>query len=71
MIYELVRHYKVSWWIVRGAVFLLWSFPLQRNYVYAPQEESEDDVEATSRDALSRPVPRSVNTHDSQDEASV
>ncbi len=63
--------YKVSWWIVRGAVFLLWSFPLQRNYVYAPQEESEDDVEATSRDALSRPVPRSVNTHDSQDEASV
>lgn len=60
--------YKVSWWIVRGAVFLLWSFPLQRNYVYAPQEETEDDVPASEP---ARSVPRSVSTHDSQDEASV
>lgn len=63
--------YKVSWWIVRGAVFLLWSFPLQRNYVYAPQEESDDETEATSRETAARSVPRSVSTHDSQDEASV
>jgi phosphatidylglycerophosphate synthase/putative flippase GtrA len=30
--------YRVAWWIARGAVFLLWNFPLQRIYVFPPDD---------------------------------
>lgn len=31
--------YRFAWWLVRGAVWLGWNFPLQRSYVFAPSRE--------------------------------
>ncbi len=31
--------YRLAWWLVRGAVWLGWNFPLQRSYVFAPSRE--------------------------------
>lgn len=39
-----VLDYRLAWTIVRGAVFLAWNYPLQRDYVFA---ESQDEIEAT------------------------
>jgi len=82
MLLQPMIDYKLSWWIVRGAVFLLWSFPLQRNYVYAPQEEGEGPAPASSSSAHPTAHPSSAGRssvasvssperYDSQDEASV
>jgi len=41
--------FRAAWWIVRGAVFLLWNLPLQRIYVFPPEAapaEGEDDAAA-------------------------
>ena len=38
--------YRLAWLLVRGAVFLAWNLPLQRDYVYAPQQERESDAGA-------------------------
>jgi phosphatidylglycerophosphate synthase/putative flippase GtrA len=29
--------YRVAWWLVRGAVYVTWNFPLHRSFVFAPQ----------------------------------
>lgn len=31
--------YRLAWWLVRGAVWLFWNFPLQRSYVFARPAE--------------------------------
>ena len=33
--------FGAGWWLVRGAVWLLWSYPLQRGYVFAPRAVRE------------------------------
>ncbi|MFT3914955.1 MAG: GtrA family protein [Anaeromyxobacteraceae bacterium] len=41
--------FRAAWWIVRGAVFLLWNLPLQRIYVFPPEAvpaEGEGDAAA-------------------------
>lgn len=41
--------FRAAWWIVRGAVFLLWNLPLQRIYVFPPEAvsaEGESDAAA-------------------------
>ncbi|MEZ0314034.1 MAG: GtrA family protein [Myxococcota bacterium] len=38
--------YRIAWVIVRGAVFALWNFPLQRDYVFSPRAtEGEVDYQ--------------------------
>ncbi|MEZ4440626.1 MAG: CDP-alcohol phosphatidyltransferase family protein [Polyangiaceae bacterium] len=61
--------YRVAWWVVRGAVFLLWSFPLQRNYVYKPLHEAPPEPERSRPRLEPRSQPRAAS-YDSQDEAS-
>lgn len=31
--------YQISWWLVRGAVFLLWNYPLHNSYVFDDELE--------------------------------
>ncbi len=33
--------YRLAWWLVRGAVFVAWNFPLQRDYVFSPPSSRE------------------------------
>lgn len=38
--------YRIAWLIVRGAVFALWNYPLQRDYVFSPKaEEPAEEAE--------------------------
>lgn len=30
--------YRLAWWLVRGAVWLFWNYPLQRSYVFAARQ---------------------------------
>jgi phosphatidylglycerophosphate synthase/putative flippase GtrA len=66
MLLQPMIDYKISWWIVRFAVFLLWSFPLQRNYVYAPQAPQGDEP---ANDPVPHPSPSHAERYDSQDAA--
>jgi len=34
--------FRVAWWIVRAAVFLLWNLPLQRIYVFPPEAQAAE-----------------------------
>jgi phosphatidylglycerophosphate synthase/putative flippase GtrA len=43
--------YRIAWWIARGAVFLLWNFPLQRIYVFPPEAEVVPAAEEAEHDA--------------------
>jgi len=36
--------YVVAYWLVRGAVFFAWNFPLHRSYVFAPQRQGAPAV---------------------------
>ncbi len=38
-------NYAFVWWIVRGTVFLLWNFPLHRDYVFGDSVEARSPVE--------------------------
>ena len=35
-------HYQLAWWLVRGAVYLAWNFPLQRDYVFGDSPAGPD-----------------------------
>ena len=39
-----VLDYRIAWALVRGAVFLFWNFPLQRDYVYGRRYEGKPDL---------------------------
>ncbi len=45
--------YRVSWWLVRGLVFLLWNYPLHSSYVFG----DEKPAEASAMNADSAPTP--------------
>lgn len=38
--------YRIAWFIVRGAVFLAWNYPLQRDYVFAEGQDAIDEPTA-------------------------
>jgi hypothetical protein len=37
--------YRLGWLVVRAAVFLLWSYPLQKSYVYRPEPAAVPDAQ--------------------------
>jgi phosphatidylglycerophosphate synthase/putative flippase GtrA len=37
-------HYQLAWWLVRGAVYLAWNFPLQRDYVFGDSAGNDDPL---------------------------
>lgn len=44
--------YRIAWLIVRAAVFALWNFPLQRDYVFSVRPEVEADELKVSQPAI-------------------
>jgi len=41
--------FRVAWWIVRGAVFLLWNLPLQRIYVFPHEDDPAEGEHDAAR----------------------
>lgn len=44
--------YRIAWWLARGAVYLFWNFPLQRDFVFAPRTPPHPSLRVIRSKAL-------------------
>jgi putative flippase GtrA len=47
--------YRISWWLIRTAVYVMWNFPLHRSFVFAPQHHDPLKSSAMGASAEMKP----------------